>query len=95
MTKSELIEQFAERTNMPKQRAALLVGEVFQTITEALSRGERVELRNFGNFSVRRYRGYWGRNPKSGEQVKVEEKALPYFKVSDALRQRLNRHENV
>ena len=90
MTKSELIDRFAQEADMPRQRAAVIVEAVFNSITDNLARGNRIELRNFGNFSVRKYKGYWGRNPKSGESVMVEDKVLPYFKASLALREELN-----
>jgi integration host factor subunit beta len=90
MTKSELIDRFARQAEIPRQRAAVMVDAVFSAIADALAAGNRIELRNFGNFSVRKYKGYLGRNPKSGESVMVDEKILPYFKASLALREDLN-----
>lgn len=95
MTKSELIDAFARNADISRQRAALVVDAVFGSITDSLSQGDRIELRNFGNFSVRKYEGYWGRNPKTGDAVYVEDKHLPYFKASLALRRRLNPDEDI
>jgi integration host factor subunit beta len=96
MTKSELIEAIAEKAGIPKARAELLVNGVFDAMGEALARGEGIELRGFGSFTVRTYEAYEGRNPKTGEAVHVEPKKLPFFKVSKELRERVeagrNRH---
>ena len=85
MTKSELIDKFAREADISRQRAAAVVDSFFSSLSEALGEGERVELRTFGNFSVRHYKAYVGRNPKTGESVYVPEKRLPYFKPSTLL----------
>src|ERR1700722_9754803 len=92
MTKSELIEELA--ANNPHLRGAdveLIVATVFDEITDALSRGERVELRGFGAFTVKRRNARTGRNPRTGEAVPVDEKAVPFFKAGKELRERVNR----
>ena len=67
MTKSELIDAVARRTQITKSRAELVVNCVFDSMTEALERGEGIEIRGFGSFTVREYKPYNGRNPRTGE----------------------------
>jgi integration host factor subunit beta len=69
----------------------LIVATIFDQITTALARGERVELRGFGAFAVKQRNARIGRNPRTGEVVPVEEKAVPFFRVGKELRGRLNR----
>ena len=91
MTKSELIARLSERYPHLYQRdIERIVNTVFDEITTALSRGDRVELRGFGSFSVRRRNARVGRNPRTGATVKVDEKNLPFFKTGKELRERLN-----
>ena len=92
MTKSELIAELAD--NNPHLRGAdveLIVATIFDQITIALARGERVELRGFGAFTVKRRNARTGRNPRTGEAVPVDEKAVPFFKAGKELRDRVNR----
>jgi integration host factor subunit beta len=92
MTKSELIMELA--ASNPHLRGAdveLIVATVFDQITDALSRGERVELRGFGAFTVKQRNARIGRNPRTGEEVPVDEKAVPFFKAGKDLHGRLNR----
>lgn len=91
MTKSELIELLAARTNIPKSRAEAVVNTVFDSMVAALERGEGIEIRGFGSFTVRDYKAYSGRNPRTGESVSVREKRLPFFKVGKELREQVNR----
>ena len=92
MTRSELIAQLAARNPHLRQAdVELIVQTVFDQITSALVRGQRVELRGFGAFTVRRRNARVGRNPRSGEEVSVGEKMLPFFKAGRELRDRLNR----
>ena len=91
MTKSELIAQLAERNPHLYQRdIERIVATIFDTVTDALARGDRVELRGFGAFSVKHRKARIGRNPRSGESVNVAEKRVPYFKTGKELRERLN-----
>ena len=95
MTKSELIDALAEkRTDLTKARAELVVNCVFDAMTEALQRGEGIEIRGFGSFSIRAYREYQGRNPRTGEAVHVKPKRLAFFKVGKELRDRVNASRN-
>jgi len=91
MTKSELIQRLAERNSHLYQRdVERIVSTVFDEIAAALSRGDRVELRGFGAFSVKRRGARMGRNPRTGESVQVGEKHIPFFKTGKELRERLN-----
>ena len=92
MTKSELIADLsASNPHLRGQDIELIVATVFNEITAALARGERVELRGFGAFTVKRRDARTGRNPRTGEAVPVEEKAVPFFKAGKELRERVNR----
>jgi len=82
MTRSGLAERVAKRAKTSALQAETLVETIFDCIKSAFLRGERVEVRGLGTFRVRSYKGYQGRNPKTGEVVVVEPKRLPVFKVS-------------
>lgn len=90
MTKSELIDAIAARAELTKARAETLVNCVFETMTEALQKGEGIEIRGFGSFTVRPYKPYDGRNPRTGQPVPVPAKRLPFFKVGKELKELVN-----
>jgi integration host factor subunit beta len=91
MTKSELILRIAELNPHLYQRdVERIVSTIFEEITRALARGDRVELRGFGAFSVRRRDPRTGRNPRTGAAVDVAQKSIPFFKTGKQLRDRLN-----
>ena len=91
MIKSELVQTLAERNPHLYQRdVENIVNAVLGEINDALSRGDRVELRGFGAFSVKNRPARTGRNPRTGEAVEVEEKWVPFFKTGKELRDRLN-----
>jgi len=91
MTKSELIALLAAENPLLYQRdVERIVTTIFEEITSALANGDRVELRGFGAFSVKERGARTGRNPRTGEAVKVDEKYIPYFKTGKQLRERLN-----
>ena len=90
MTKSDLIDLLCETQKLPKGRAELLVHVIFDSLEAALKRGERIEIRGFGSFELRDYRGYDGRNPRTGSAVAVKPKRLPFFKVGKELKERVN-----
>lgn len=91
MIKSELVAQIAEENPHLYQRdVERIVSTVFDEITEALARGDRVELRGFGAFSVKVREARTGRNPRTGESVEVPRKTVPFFKAGKELRERMN-----
>jgi integration host factor subunit beta len=91
MTKSQLIQYLAEQNPHLYQRdVERIVATVFEEIAAALARGERVELRGFGAFSIKKRDARIGRNPRTGESVRVSEKFVPFFKTGKELRERLN-----
>jgi integration host factor subunit beta len=91
MTKSELILRLAEiNPHLSHRDVERIVSAIFDEITTALARGDRVELRGFGAFSVKRRDSRVGRNPRTGAAVNVAEKAVPFFKTGKQLRERLN-----
>ena len=91
MTKSELIQKLADRNpHLFLRDVEKLVDTVFDEISAALAKGDRVELRGFGAFSVKSRDARVGRNPRTGETVKVDAKRLPFFKTGKGLRERLN-----
>lgn len=91
MTKSELIARLAaDNPHLYQRDVERIVSTIFEEITSALSRGDRVELRGFGAFSVKARGARVGRNPRTGEAVHVSEKYIPYFKTGKQLREKLN-----
>ena len=91
MIRSELIQKIAEENPHLVQRDVdRIVSTIFNEIIDAMARGERVELRGFGAFSVKKRDSRLGRNPRTGEAVPVEEKHVPFFKTGKLLRDRLN-----
>ncbi|RMF39349.1 MAG: integration host factor subunit beta [Alphaproteobacteria bacterium] len=91
MIKSELIQKIAdENPHLYHSDVERIVSTIFNEITAALARGQRVELRGFGAFSVKTREARIGRNPRTGEAVQVDEKRVPFFKTGKLLRERLN-----
>ena len=91
MTKADLISHVVERTNLTRHITTVIVDTFFDSLKESLIRGGGVEIRGFGRFSVRSYREYKGRNPKTGRTVEVPSKRLPFFKVGKELKEGVNR----
>ncbi len=91
MTKSELIQRLADRNpHLYVRDVERIVNTIFDEITDALTAGDRVELRGFGAFSARQREARVGRNPRTGESVTVNAKQMPFFKCGKELRERLN-----
>ena len=90
MTKSELVEALSKGEDLTKTKAEEIVNLVFSEMTNALANGERVEIRGLGSFKVKHYDGYSGRNPKTGKQIKVKPKKLPFFKCGKELKERVD-----
>jgi integration host factor subunit beta len=90
MTKAELIEEVAQLASLTKKETELIVDTVFDNIADALTEGDKVELRGFGSFRIRHRNSRKGRNPKTGSPVSVPEKRVPFFKVGKRLRELVN-----
>ncbi len=90
MNKSDLVNALSRENDLPIRKAEEIVNVMFDSMSQSLISGERIEIRGFGSFSVRQYDGYTGRNPKTGEETVVESKKLPFFKVGKDFRERLN-----
>ena len=89
MNKSELIEQLSLKKDISNKKAEDVVNIVFNSLTEAMTAGERVEIRGLGSFVIKDYDAYTGRNPKTGEPITVSPKKLPFFKVGNELKERV------
>ena len=90
MVKSELILTLAEQCDIPPKIAEIAVNTVFDAMTDALIRGEGIEIRGFGSFKVREYKGRIGNHPRSGTAIEIAPKRRPFFKVGKELRERIN-----
>lgn len=90
MTKAALVEEVARVADLTKKHSEVIVDAVFRSIVEALRRGEKIELRGFGSFRLRRREPRRGRNPKTGDRVDVPSKQVPYFKPGKELKELIN-----
>ncbi len=90
MNKSDLIERLVEIHEMPRKKAEEAVDLLFDLISKALVKGDRVEIRGFGSFVCKHYRSRSGRNPRTGASIHVPAKRLPFFKVGKELRERVD-----
>ena len=91
MNKLELIQALKDATDLSKSEAATVVQIFFDRMAEELAKGGRVEIRGFCSFFVKEYKAYTGRNPKTGERVKIKPKKLPFFKPGKELKERVDR----
>ena len=91
MNKLELISILKEQADLSKAEAAGVIDLIFDKMSETLARGDRVEIRGLCSFYVKKYKDYTGRNPKTGEKVKIKPKKLPFFKAGKELKERVNR----
>jgi integration host factor subunit beta len=87
MNKSDLISAIKEKTSLSRKDAEKVIDTFFDTITQSIVNGGRVEIRGFGSFMVKDYKPYIGRNPKTGSQIQVPSKKLPFFKVGKELKE--------
>jgi integration host factor subunit beta len=87
MNKSDLMMALKENVNLSRQEAENIVNVFFQSIEDSLGNGGRVEIRGFGSFTVNGYKSYVGRNPQTGERIRVPSKKLPFFKVGKELKE--------
>ena len=90
MNKSDLINALSTKENLTEKNAIEIVNMIFDSFTNALKKGARIELRGFGSFTVRKYRAYMGRNPRTGKNVQVGSKRSPFLKVGKELKERVN-----
>lgn len=90
MNKSELIKTLADQESIGIDEAGLIVDLFFGCIRNALLNGDRVEIRGFGSFKIKEYPGYLGRNPRTGEVVRVDSKRLPFFRIGKELKDFVN-----
>lgn len=90
MNKSELIEAVAAKAKITKKRAEDVVNLIFDSMVDAIAKGDRIEIRGLGSFVVKEYGAYVGRNPRTGESIQVEPKRLPFFKVGKELKERVD-----
>jgi len=90
MNKSDLVEALSKSENLTRTKAEEIVNLVFDEMTNALVAGDGVEVRGLGSFKVKSYGGYKGRNPKTGKQIKVKPKKLPFFKSGKELKERVD-----
>ncbi|MDJ0829233.1 MAG: HU family DNA-binding protein [Desulfobacterales bacterium] len=91
MNKLEIISALKEKANISKSEAAKVVQIFFGNMSDALVRGERVEIRGLCSFFVKEYQSYVGRNPKTGDKVIIKPKRLPFFKSGKELKERVDR----
>ncbi len=90
LTKADLIEEVLRITELPRKESEIIVETIFDSIIQAIQKGEKIEIRGFGSFRTRQRRGRVGRNPKTGEKVEVPAKKIPFFKPSKELKDFVN-----
>lgn len=95
MTKSDLVTAIEQRADLPRYKAEMIVNICFDSMIEALYEDDRVEIRGFGSFANRNYKAYLGRNPRTGENVKVAPKKVPFFKVGKELKKLVDENKDL
>lgn len=90
LTKADLIEEVLKVAELPRKESETIVETIFESIIDALQKGDKIEIRGFGSFRTRQRRGRIGRNPKTGEKVEVPAKKIPFFKPSKELKDFVN-----
>ena len=90
MNRSDLIKILSKEAGLTVRKAEDVVNTIFNGMADALAKGDRVEIRGFGSFKVKKYEGYTGHNPKTGEIIKVKPKKLPFFKCGKGLKERVD-----
>ena len=90
LTKADLIEEVLRVTELPRKESETIVETIFESIIDALQKGDKIEIRGFGSFRTRQRRGRVGRNPKTGAKVEVPPKKIPFFKPSKELKDLVN-----
>ena len=90
MNKSDLAKQLSVKANITKKKADEIIEVIFNGLTNALTDNDGIEVRGFGSFVIREYKPYMGRNPKTGRNIAVPAKKMPFFKVGKELKERIN-----
>lgn len=90
MNRSDLIKILSKEAGLTVRKAEDVVNTIFNGMADALAKGDRVEIRGFGSFKVKKYEGYTGHNPKTGEIIQVKPKKLPFFKCGKGLKERVD-----
>ena len=90
MNKSDLIDILVDKSNLPRKKAESVVNLIFDQMTDALAKQQRIEIRGFGSFVAKQYGARTGRNPRTGASIDVPSKRLPLFKVGKELRERVD-----
>ncbi len=90
MNKSDLVVALAREADLPLRKSDEIVNLVFETMSGSLINGDRIEIRGFGSFMVKKYKDYTGRNPKTGEKIAVSKKKLPFFKTGKEVREKVD-----
>ena len=90
MTKADLVNIVAEKANLQHKQSEMVVNLLFDMMSDALRKDDRIEIRGFGSFVNRSYGSYQGRNPKTGQTVQVSPKRVPFFKVGKELKEMIN-----
>ena len=91
MNKSQLITKLADRTGIPRKKVEQAVNIMFESMTDALIKGNRIEVRGFGSFATKLYKPYTGRNPRTGTTIQVPPKRLPFFKAGKETKELVDR----
>ena len=95
MNKTDIVQLLSKDINLPVRKTDEIVDKFFETMSDALLSGDRIEIRGFGSFEVREYGGYTGRNPKTGDEKAVLPKKLPFFKVGKDFKEKVNLNQDV
>ncbi len=90
MNKSDLVVGLAKEADLPLRKSEEVINLMFETMSKALIRDDRIEIRGFGTFEVREYKDYTGWNPRSGEKIYISKKKLPFFKAGKGLREKVD-----
>jgi len=90
MNRSDLINRLKDSIDLKRKDAEKIVDTFFEALKETLAKGDRVEIRGFGSFTVKHYKPYPGRNPKTGDHINVKSKKLPFFKVGKKLKEKVD-----
>lgn len=95
MNRADLIERLSQQKRISRKAAALVVEEIFESMLQALRKGDHIELRGFGTFEVRQYQTFWGKNPRTGEPLEIQARRLPCFRASKEMGHRLNSRQQA